>query len=108
MADHNPYAAPKSRVSDDSPGAAAIATLNRAASGQRIIIFSLLGGLAAWPLRAASGELATILSLVASVCAIVGVVRLTGGLGTSVPMRVLYCIAMLIPLINILVMVLLS
>jgi hypothetical protein len=52
--------------------------------------------------------LGLIASLAGSVVAIVGVVRLSGALGNAVIVRILYAIAMLIPLVNLLIMVLLS
>ena len=109
MTTPNPYAPPEAEVADvrQVSGTDKL-RLNRIASGQRFIIFALLGSFAAGALQAVFGPLAGILGLLASLVAIVGVVRLAGALGRSVLAKVLYAFAMLIPLINLLGMLALS
>ena len=107
MPEPNPYAAPKSAVADVAdPGTGA--ELNRVASGQRFMIYALLVSMGGMALRTTMGPPAAIVGLVASVVAIVGVVRLSGALGAGVAMRVVYSIAMIVPLVNLLVMLMLS
>jgi hypothetical protein len=107
MNEPNPYAAPRSEVADVQ-FTGETATLNRVASGQRLMIYSVLVSMGAMALRTALGPPAAIVSLVASVVAIAGVARLSGALGSGIAMRIVYCIAMIIPLMNLLVMLLLS
>jgi hypothetical protein len=111
MSEANPYAPPGAEVGDLVQRASGVdlERLRRVASGQKLIIYALLAsilliGFAATPVVTAL----PLLQLVTSIVAIVGVVRLAGGLGKSVVMRVLYALAMLIPLINLLIMLLLS
>jgi hypothetical protein len=111
MSTPNPYAPPEAEVADihqTSTTATDRLRLNRVASGQRFIIFALLGSFAAGVLQAVVGPVAGIAALLASLVAIVGVVRLAGALGRSVLAKVLYALAMLIPLVNLLGMLALS
>lgn len=103
----NPYSPPGAKVAD-VPSAVEIERLNRVASGQRLVIFALLGSIAAVAIQMAVSDIGIILSLAASVVAIVGIVRLAGGLGSSVIGRVVYAVLMIVPLVNLIVMVILS
>jgi len=85
-----------------------IERLNRVASGQRLVIFALLASIAAVGLQAFIGDIAVVATLAASILAIVGVVRLAGGLGSSGVARFLYAVLMLVPLVNLILMVILS
>jgi hypothetical protein len=102
----NPYQAPKAGVA--AVGDADVERLNRVASAQRLIIVALLVAIGSVALQAASPVLGLIASLGGSVVAIIGVVRLSGALGSAIIVRILYAIAMIIPLLNLLIMVLLS
>ena len=106
MSEVNPYQAPKAAVAD--AGDADIERLNRVAAGQRLVIIALLISIGSIALQAASPALGLIGSLLGSLVAIIGIVRLAGALGSGVLARILYAIAMLVPLINLLIMVLLS
>lgn len=109
MATTNPYASPKAQVADaGGPSGEDRERLKRVASGQRLIIYSLLVSLASIALQGAIGISGAILGLAASIMAIVGVVRITGGLGRSLLAKILYIIAMFIPLVNLIAMLLLS
>jgi hypothetical protein len=109
MSDFDPYAAPRSPVADvPSPPGAETARLNRVASGQRLLIYALLVSVVAIVLQASIGPLAAVITLAASLAAIVGVLRTAAALGRSVLARVLYVVAMLLPLINLLAMLAMS
>jgi hypothetical protein len=109
MNDSNPYAPPKAHVADASSSPPAdVQRLNRVASGQRLVVVSLIVSLAALGLRAAVGEAGMLISLFGSIIGIVGVVRLSSALGSHVVVRVLYAICMLLPLVNLLIMARLS
>jgi hypothetical protein len=109
MTTPNPYAVPEADVADiHHLTALDRERLDRIASGQKFIIFALLGSLATSALQVAVGPLALLGGLLASLVAIVGVVRLCGGLGRSIFAKVLYTLAMLIPLVNLLAMLSLS
>ena len=82
--------------------------LKRVASGQRLIIYSLLASLASLAVQGMVGLPGLVLSIAASIMAIIGVVRITGGLDRSTLARIVYIVAMFIPLINLIAMLLLS
>lgn len=105
---NNPYAAPKAHVADlPEPGQDA-QRLGRIASGQRILIYSVLGSFVAYGLQAAIGQVAVVLTLVALVASIIGAVKLAGALGRGIVVQVLYGILMVIPVVNLLAMLALS
>lgn len=107
MTEPNPYAAPKAEVSDVA-GPENILLLNRIASGQRLMIYSVLVSMAGMALRTTLGPPAAVISLVATVVAIVAAARLSAALGSGIAMRVFYSLAMIIPVVNLIVMLLLS
>lgn len=106
----NPYSPPKSQVADVVDGHTVdFNRMNRVASGQRLIIGALIASLVSVGIRTGINPLVgVILGLAASVMSIVGAVRVDGGLGGSVFSRILYVIAMLLPLINLIIMFTLS
>lgn len=109
MRNTNPYAAPKAAVADvGNASAEDEARLLQVASGQKLIIYAPLANLASMALQAVIGAFAGFIGLAASVVAIVGAVRLAGGLGRGGLSKTLYAISMLLPLINLLIMVSLS
>lgn len=108
MSDLNPYASPNSDVSQNAVSGDEIARLNRVASGQRVIITSLLVTIIASMLRVQIGDIAVIISIGATIAAIGGAVRLAAALGYSKLSQALYAIAMILPLINLIVMLVLS
>jgi hypothetical protein len=107
MPDPNPYAAPKSQVSDlVDPGDKVL--LNRIASGQRLMIYSILVSMTGIALRTTMGPSAALISVGASAFAIYAAVRLSGALGSGAVTRILYGGAMIIPVVNLIVMLILS
>jgi len=109
MTDNNPYAAPKAKVSDTPvSGALDDELLRRVASGQRLMIMSIVVSFLSISLQQMLGPIALLIGLVSSIVAIVGAVRLADGLGHAVFARVLWAIAMLIPVVNLICMLILS
>jgi hypothetical protein len=109
MSEHNPYSPPKSQVADASAAEAIDYTrMNRVAAGQRLVIGALIASLVAAAMRTSAPTASVVLSLIAAVVSIVGVLRVDGGLRGSMFSRILYAIAMLLPLINLIIMVTLS
>ncbi|MCC6633211.1 MAG: hypothetical protein IT482_14195 [Gammaproteobacteria bacterium] len=108
MEQNNPYAAPRARVADVPDPGQDHERLKRIASGQRIIIYSLLGSFFAYAMQLMVSSVAVVLTLAAFIVSIVGAVRLAGALGRGVVWQVVYAILMVIPLINLLAMLALS
>jgi hypothetical protein len=110
MSGTNRYSPPRAHVENDATASSEYddETLQRIASGQRMVIMALIASFVAVGMRSAAGQLSLVVSLGASVVSIVGVVRLAGGLGASVITRVLYALGCLVPLVNLLVMIHLS
>jgi hypothetical protein len=106
MASPNPYAAPKAQVADAS--GQDHEALRSVASGQKLIIYSILLSLAGFALAKPLGMLVLVLNLAAAIMSIVGAVRIAGGLGQGTGAKILYVIAMLIPLISLVIMITLS
>lgn len=106
MSTNNPYDAPKSDVDN---GDFDHANLDQAASGQKLIIYSILLNFVAIASQHATGVLlVTVLSIAALVMSIIGIVRLCSGLGYSTGSKILLIIGCFIPLINLIILVTLS
>jgi hypothetical protein len=105
MTQANPYEAPKAQV-DAGPDKSE--ELDRVATGQKMIIYSVLLNIVGLVLQAAVPLLGVLCTLAAMVLSFIGIVRLGGGLGYSVPARVGLCILMLVPLLNIITLLILS
>ncbi|GLQ88163.1 hypothetical protein [Dyella flagellata] len=105
MSSDNPYEAPQSQV-DDRPLSDS-ADLQQIASGQKLVIYSIILNFVTMAARN-SGGLALALSLVALVMAIIGIVRLCGGFGHATSTKVLLVIGCFVPLVNLVILVVLS
>jgi len=104
MSDTNPYATPAAKVDDVTTDVVDIPRLNRVASGQRLMIYSILVSLVALALQASIGPASFVVTIGSWILSMIGVVRLSGALGNSTIVRAVCAIAMVIPLINLLVM----
>ena len=93
----NPSETPRARV--DSP-AEDSEDLRRIASGQRLVLYAMLAHFAAIALRLLIGPPGILVGLSAIALSVYGVVRLAGGLGTSMIVRVLLAVLMFVPLAN--------
>jgi multisubunit Na+/H+ antiporter MnhG subunit len=108
MQQNNPYSAPESDLDSSNEPAEDITTLNDIASGQRLLIISIAISILSFILLGASPALMGVIGIIASVIGVVGVVRMTRAFGRSIAVRMIYSISILLPLINLLVMFLLS
>ena len=109
MSSQNPYTPPSARVADVADGGLeSIESLNRIAHGQRQVMFALLAQIAASVLARALPQIGPLLLIAAFIYSVVAVVRLTSALGISVVPRVLLSIGLLVPLINLVVLAVLS
>jgi hypothetical protein len=91
-----------------TPSVQDIERLNRVASGQRLMVLSVLVSFFAGPLRGSIGDAALVIGIAATIMAIVGAVRLAGALGNSIGMRIVYAVLMIVPLVNLITMLFLS
>jgi len=105
MSNDNPYQAPRAQVEDHSPSDSA--DLEQIASGQKLVIYSIILNFVTVAARNSPG-LALALSLVALVMAIIGILRLCGGFGHSTGTKVLLVIGCFVPLVNLVMLVVLS
>ena len=105
MSSNNPYETPRSEV-DDRPSDSA--DLQQIASGQKLIIYSIILNFVTIALQRSSGGLALAASLVAIVMSFIGILRLCGGFGYSTGAKVLLVIGSFIPLVNLVILVVLS
>lgn len=69
-----------------------------------VIVLGLVGGSALGPIR----MLFPVAALATLVISLVGVVRMSGGLGFGIGLQVLFCLLMFIPLINLLTLLILN
>jgi hypothetical protein len=106
MSVNNPYDAPKSIVDDVVQHSQ---SLDQVASGQKLIIYSILLSFASMATNTAfPPALVFALVLVTAVMSIVGAVRLCNGMGFSTLSKVLIIIGLLLPIVSLFVLVTLS
>jgi hypothetical protein len=106
MSVNNPYDAPKSNVEDTVAHSDA---LDQVASGQRLIIYSIVLGLGAMIMdRSSPGPLVFALVIIGLVLSIIGMLRLCNGMGYSTLNKVFLIITLFIPIVSLLVLVSLS
>lgn len=106
MSVNNPYDAPKSIVDDVVQHSQ---SLDQVASGQKLIIYSILLSFASMAANTAfPPALVFALVLVTAVMSIVGAVRLCNGMGFSTLSKVLIIIGLLLPIVSLFVLVTLS
>ena len=105
----NPYSPPKAPVSDVSGSPTdTIERLNRIASSQRLVVISIVSFVGARVFTSTIGPAGVLLLIAALIMSIVGVIRLSGALGHSNWVRVGIVIGLFIPIINIVIMAILS
>jgi hypothetical protein len=102
----NPYEAPQS--DGDAVSVVASEGMDRIISGQRLLVFSILAGLAGGGLRVAVGPAGIVVSVAAAVMALVGMFRMGVGMGYSRAMRILLMVAMVVPLVSFVTMLVVS
>lgn len=105
MTGKNPYEAPRARVEgalETSEG------VEKLASGQKLVIYAILLNLAALALQVAVGPLGGLLGIAGLVLSLIGVVRLGVGFGLSVFLRIVLCILMFVPLLNLIALLVMN
>ena len=106
MSVNNPYDAPKSTVEDVAQHSQA---LDQVASGQKLIIYSILLSFASMAANTAFPPAVVFaLVLITAVMSIVGAVRLCNGMGFSILSKVLVIVGLLLPIVSLFVLVTLS
>lgn len=105
MNTHNAYAAPDAELEqprDAEPG------IERVASAQKLVIYSILTYFAAMAIRALLGPVGMAVLIAAVVMGLVGSFRLCSSLGYSTLVKVILMVLMLLPLISLLVLLVLN
>jgi hypothetical protein len=105
MPDPNPYSTPVSAPNANAPGQADLETI---ASGQKLIIFGILCYFGIILTRFVFPPLGLIALLAAVVLGILGTLRLVGGFGYPLHIRILLIIALFIPLIGLITLLILN
>jgi hypothetical protein len=101
----NPYEAPRAPV--QQPVADGV-RMEAIASGQKLVIYSVLVYVMAIVVEATVGAVGGLLGLAAVVMAIVGIVRLGAGMGMSLVAKILLFIAVFLPFINLITLLVLN
>ena len=86
--------------------------IEKVRSGQKLIIYAILFNIASLPLRFINESSLLALSggllLIAVVISIIGLIRLAGGLGYSIGLRILFGFLMLVPCVSLIVLLILN
>jgi hypothetical protein len=82
--------------------------LEKVASGQKLIISSILVNVLGFGLQAAFGDIAGLVGLVAIVMSLVGMFRLASGLGYSTGAKIGLVILLLVPLVGLITLLVLN
>lgn len=98
----NPYSSPESNLVEANMEWEQIHELNKLASGQRMVIYSILGYFLAMGLQKGIPFVAGLLVLAALITALIGTFRVAAGLKIPIPFRIILFILMFLPLLNIL------
>lgn len=101
----NPYSAPAAALETPvlaEPG------IERIASAQKLIIYSILAYFAAMAVRAAFGPVGLVVWVAALIMGLVGSFRLCASLGYSTVAKVILMVLMVVPLIGLLVLLVLN
>ncbi len=101
----NPYQAPQ--TAPTTP-VSADTQLESVRSGQRMIIFGILAYFAAIIIQFVIGPFAAVGLLVSLILGLIGIVRLSSGLGYHVGLVVLFVILMIIPLVGLVTLLILN
>jgi hypothetical protein len=83
-------------------------SIEKVASGQKLIIYAILVNFLTIGLQAAFGDIASLVGIVAIVMSLVGMFRLTSGLGYSTGAKVGLVILLLVPLVSLIALLVLN
>lgn len=106
MADANPFAPPQARVDAVDPDSAE--RLEKLASGQKLVIWSIALSLASIALQFVIGLLAFVIGFATLILSIIGVLRLCNGFGYGAGHKVVYIVCLFIPLVSLIMLIVLS
>jgi hypothetical membrane protein len=104
MSEANPYRTPRANVDTGGEGP----ELESVAAGQKLVIYAFLVYIAAGALRELVSPLLVLLAIPALVMALIGVWRTGAGLGWHVAARILLQVLMFVPLVNLIVLLVVS
>ncbi len=93
----NPYEAPKARVATQ---AFSDENIDKIARGQKLVVYAFILYFAAMALQSVLGFVVALVALGALVTALVGVFRLSSGMGHGTGLKILWIVLMFVPLIN--------
>jgi len=88
--------------------ASGVQPIEKVASGQKLIIYSILVNLLTIGLVAVFGDIASLVYIVAIVMSFVGMFRLASGLGYSTAARILFVVLLVIPLVGLITLLVLN
>ena len=104
MSDSNPYTTPHAALEVEQGSE----NIEKVASGQKLIIYAILIAILAAVLQIAVHPAFVILSLATTVLSIIGLVKLSSGLGKSTGMIVVLAVLMIIPMVSIITLLVLN
>ncbi|MGE5823767.1 MAG: hypothetical protein ACM36A_04160 [Bacteroidota bacterium] len=104
MSEANPYRTPRANVDTGDEGP----QLERVATGQKLVVYAFLVYIAAGALRALVSPMLVLLAIPALAMALIGVWRTGAGLGWHVAVRILLLVLMFVPLVNLIVLLVVS
>jgi hypothetical protein len=105
MTEVDPYQTPETELNDSESSNLIIESV---ASGQKLIIYAILINLAATVLQIAVHPAIGLLGLVSLVMSIIGIIKLSTGLGSSLIAKIIYVVLMFLPLINLITLLVLN
>lgn len=101
----NPYEAPKSKVGDtlrDDPG------IEQVLGGQKLVIYAILVYLATILVRGGGEAIAALLAIASLVLSLMGILRISSGLGYGTGTKVVLVILMFVPLVGLITLLVLN
>ena len=101
----NPYQPPKATL---DTGAETSGDIEKVASGQKMVIYSIVLNLVTMALQMAVGAVAGLVGIGAIVLALIGIFRIGSGMELSLVVKILLVILMFVPLVNLLTLVVLN
>ena len=102
---NKPYEAPKSKVGDtlrDDPG------IEQVFSGQKLVIYAILVYLATILVRGGGELIAGLLAIASLVLSLMGILRISSGLGYGTGTKVVLVILMFVPLVGLITLLVLN
>ncbi|MFC5739951.1 hypothetical protein [Dyella tabacisoli] len=102
---YNPYDAPRADVLAPVLNDVSV---EQTASGQKLVIYAILTYFAAAAIKANLGAIGWLIALCALAMGLVGVFRLSAGMGYSMATKVILTVLMFVPLVSLIVLLVLN